>query len=165
MSTPPTYSRYEVQPRDSVNPVLRVAASRAAIVHDQSVLGKSLVVRGEITGSESLHILGEFKGSIELPGCYVHVGPNAGVSSNIAAREVVICGELQGNLTVEERVDVRKDASLTGDVVANRISLEEGAFFKGSIDMRLLEPNCEAKQAGDTVPNARPIPSTGAVPK
>ncbi len=156
MSTAPSPSRHDAQPADArINPMSPLAP-RAALVHDQSVLGKSLVVRGKITGSESLHILGEFQGSIELPGCYVHVGPNGAVSSNVAAREVVICGKLHGNLTVDERVDIRKDGSLTGDVVTRSMSIEEGAFFKGSIDMRMPEAKREAPAAGKEA-NAAPL--------
>jgi cytoskeletal protein CcmA (bactofilin family) len=95
-----------------------------------------------------LYVLGQFEGAIELPGCYVHVGPTGAVSSNIAAREVVVCGELQGNVTADERVDMRKGASLRGDVVTQRISLEEGVFFTGSIDMRLPEAKCDPQSAG-----------------
>ncbi|MFB3815301.1 MAG: polymer-forming cytoskeletal protein [Terriglobales bacterium] len=143
MSTNPNV---EVQP-GSPRATTPVVAPRASLVQEQSVLGKTLVVRGEITGNESLHVLGEFEGSIALPGCYVQVGPNGAVSSNVTAREVVICGKLRGNLNVDERVDLRKGATLTGDVVARSICIEEGAFFKGSIDMRPADVKSGPKPA------------------
>ncbi len=109
-----------------------VAASTA----DQATIGKSLVVKGEVTGSESLYIDGRVEGSINLAGNRVTVGRNGVVSANINAREIVVLGKVRGNLTASDRVDIRSDGSLTGDVVAARISIEDGAFFKGGIDIR-----------------------------
>ena len=109
-----------------------VAASTA----DQATIGKSLVIKGEVTGSESLYIDGRVEGSINLAGNRVTVGCNGVVSANINAREIVVLGKVRGNLTASDRVDIRSDGSLTGDVVAARISIEDGAFFKGGIDIR-----------------------------
>jgi cytoskeletal protein CcmA (bactofilin family) len=109
-----------------------VSASTA----DQATIGKSLVIKGEVTGSESLYIDGRVEGSINLSGNRVTVGRNGVVSANINAREIVVLGKVRGNLTASDRVDIRSDGSLTGDVVAARISIEDGAFFKGGIDIR-----------------------------
>jgi cytoskeletal protein CcmA (bactofilin family) len=109
-----------------------VAASTA----DQATIGKSLVIKGEVTGSESLYIDGRVEGSINLAGNRVTVGRNGVVAANINAREIVVLGKVRGNLTASDRVDIRSDGSLTGDVVAARISIEDGAFFKGGIDIR-----------------------------
>jgi cytoskeletal protein CcmA (bactofilin family) len=95
-----------------------------------------LVIKGEVTGSESLYIDGRVEGSINLSGNRVTVGRNGVVSANINAREIVVLGKVRGNLTASDRVDIRSDGSLTGDVVAARISIEDGAFFKGGIDIR-----------------------------
>jgi cytoskeletal protein CcmA (bactofilin family) len=103
---------------------------------DQATIGKSLVIKGEVTGSESLYIDGRVEGSINLAGNRVTVGRNGVVSANINAREIVVLGKVRGNLTASDRVDIRSDGSLTGDVVAARISIEDGAFFKGGIDIR-----------------------------
>ena len=103
---------------------------------EQATIGKSLVIKGEVTGSESLYIDGRVEGSINLPGNRVTVGRNGIVSANINAREVVVLGKVKGNLTASDRVDIRNEGSLTGDVVAQRISIEDGAFFKGGIDIR-----------------------------
>jgi len=118
-----------------------VAASTA----DQATIGKSLVIKGEVTGSESLYIDGRVEGSINLAGNRVTVGRNGVVSANINAREIVVLGKVRGNLTASDRVDIRSDGSLTGDVVAARISIEDGAFFKGGIDIRKAgqKPNGE----------------------
>lgn len=138
MSTTLRSSLFAVQPPD-----VRLQPTSAILVRDKSVLGKSLVIRGEITGDESLVVLGQFQGSIELPGACVHVGPGAVVSSDVAAREVVICGNLQGNLRAGERVDLRNGASMAGDIVARRVSIEDGACFKGTIDMPGSEPKSD----------------------
>src|SRR5271156_1208043 len=103
---------------------------------DQATIGKSLVVKGEVTGSESLYIDGKVEGAINLPGNRVTVGRNGQVSANISAREVVVLGKVKGNVNASDRVDIRSEGALTGDVIAQRISIEDGAFFKGGIDIR-----------------------------
>ncbi len=89
-----------------------------------------------MTGSESLYIDGRVEGSISLAGNRVTIGRNGVVAANINAREIVVLGKVRGNLTASDRVDIRSDGSLTGDVVAARISIEDGAYFKGGIDIR-----------------------------
>ena len=114
------------------------AAPRNAAVNsaEQATIGKSLVIKGEVTGSESLYIDGRVEGSINLAGNRVTVGRNGVVAANINAREIVVLGKVRGNLVASDRVDIRSEGSLTGDVVAQRISIEDGAFFKGGIDIR-----------------------------
>src|SRR6267378_1130450 len=120
-------------------------AATSTTTSDQATIGKSLVIKGEVTGSESLYIDGRVEGSINLSGNRVTVGRNGVVSANINAREIVVLGKVRGNLTASDRVDIRSDGSLTGDVVAARISIEDGAFFKGGIDIRKAgqKPNGE----------------------
>jgi len=130
----------------------------ATTTADQATIGKSLVIKGEVTGSESLYIDGRVEGSINLSGNRVTVGRNGVVSANINAREIVVLGKVRGNLTASDRVDIRSDGSLTGDVVAARISIEDGAFFKGGIDIRKAgqKPNGEeVKAAAETASAAR----------
>ncbi len=103
---------------------------------EQASIGKSLVIKGEVSGSESLYIDGRVEGTISLPGNRLTVGPNGVVSANVTAREIVVIGKLKGNLVASDRVDIRNEGSLTGDVIAQRISIEDGAFFKGGIDIR-----------------------------
>ena len=103
---------------------------------DQATIGKSLVIKGEVSGSESLYIDGKVEGAINLPGNRVTVGRNGQVAANILAREVVVLGKVRGNINASDRVDIRSEGSLTGDVIAQRISIEDGAFFKGGIDIR-----------------------------
>jgi cytoskeletal protein CcmA (bactofilin family) len=116
---------------------------------DQATIGKSLVVKGEVSGSESLYIDGKVEGAINLPGNRVTVGRNGQVAANISAREIVVLGKVRGNCQASDRVDIRSEGSLTGDVIAARISIEDGAFFKGGIDIR--KPGAEPKN-GTTTP-------------
>jgi len=111
-------------------------AGPAVSTGEQATIGKSLVVKGEVTGSESLYIDGKVEGAINLPGNRVTVGRNGQVAANIVAREVVVLGKVRGNCQASDRVDIRSEGSLTGDVIAARISIEDGAFFKGGIDIR-----------------------------
>ena len=107
------------------------------------------MIKGEVTGSESLYIDGRVEGSINLSGNRVTVGRNGVVSANINAREIVVLGKVRGNLTASDRVDIRSDGSLTGDVVAARISIEDGAFFKGGIDIRKAGARIKLISDGD----------------
>jgi len=106
---------------------------------DQATLGKGLLVKGEITGTESLYIDGRLEGSITLPGNRVTVGRNGQVQATITAREVVILGKVRGNIAATDRVEIRVEGSLTGDVTAARISIEDGSYFKGGIELRKTE--------------------------
>ncbi len=104
-----------------------------------AIIGKTISIAGDITGTEPLHIEGRVKGNIRLEGAYLNIGPEASVQSNISAREVVVRGSLTGNVNVSDRIDIRNGGSVVGDVSAHSVSIEEGAFFKGSIDMRRAE--------------------------
>jgi cytoskeletal protein CcmA (bactofilin family) len=110
--------------------------SAAGTPGDQATIGKSLVVKGEISGAESLYVDGKVEGTINLPGNRVTVGRNGQVAANVMAREIVVLGKVRGNCQATDRVDIRAEGSLTGDVIAARISIEDGAFFKGGIDIR-----------------------------
>ncbi len=134
------------------------AAPRNAAVNsqDQATIGKSLVIKGEVSGSESLYIDGRVEGSINLAGNRVTIGRNGIVNANINAREIVVTGKVRGNLVASDRVDIRNEGSLTGDVIAQRISIEDGAFFKGGIDIRKpgQKTNGEAKDEKEAASTA-----------
>src|SRR5258707_4185102 len=138
-----------------------VSAPRNAVLNnqEQATIGKSLVIKGEVTGSESLYIDGRVEGAINLPGNRVTVGRNGQVTANISAREVVVLGKVKGNLTVSDRVDIRNEGSLNGDVVCQRISIEDGAYFKGSIDIRKANAKDAAPATSGKMEN---VPATEA---
>ncbi|MBS1813651.1 MAG: polymer-forming cytoskeletal protein [Acidobacteria bacterium] len=130
--TPSAPSSPSVEPSASRAP----SAPSATAVNEQATIGKSLMVKGELTGSESLYIDGRVEGSINLPGNRVTIGRNGQVAAAITAREIVVLGKVRGNCHASDRVDIRAEGSLTGDVIAARISIEDGAFFKGGIELR-----------------------------
>ena len=103
---------------------------------DQAHIGKSLVIKGEVTGAESLFIDGRVEGTVSVPGHRVTVGHNGHVVANIKAKEVVIMGKVQGNVECADRLDLRAESQLSGDVITHRISVEEGAVLKGGIEVR-----------------------------
>jgi cytoskeletal protein CcmA (bactofilin family) len=116
----------------------------AGVSGEQATIGKGLSIKGEINGSESLYIDGKVEGSVNLPGNRVTVGRNGQVAASITAREIVVLGKVRGNVTASDRVDIRAEGSLSGDVAAARISIEDGAFFKGGIDIRKPEGKAAA---------------------
>ena len=129
--------------------------SRAPITAgDQASIGKGLQFKGEVTGSESLFVDGKMEGSINLPGNRVTVGRNGQVMANITAREIVVMGKIRGNVCASDRVDIRAEGSLTGDLAAARVSIEDGAFFKGGIDIR--KPDAKPSAAPPVLEVAKP---------
>ena len=110
--------------------------SSMSAVAAQSTIGKTLLIKGEITGSESVRIEGKVEGSIALPNDRVTVGRNGRVAANIAAQDIVVLGEVHGSCNASDHLDIRCEGSLSGDVVVSRISVEEGAYLTGSIDIR-----------------------------
>jgi len=103
---------------------------------EQATIGRSLVIKGEVSGSESLYIDGRVEGKINLPDNRVTVGRNGVVLANITAREVVVMGKVSGNIDCSDRVDIRSEGSVTGDVSTQRVSVEDGAVLKGGIEVR-----------------------------
>lgn len=137
------------EPVRSAEPVQR--ARPAAPVGEHTTLGKGIVVKGEISGSEALFIDGEVQGVISVPGERVTVGPHGRVSAAsgakgacIIAREIVVLGKIVGNVEATDRVEIRANASLTGDISTVRITIEDGAFFRGGIDIRQTEAGTKA---------------------
>lgn len=129
------------EPKTSVSsanpaPVVKSPRSDERITY----IGKSLVIKGEVSGSEPIHIEGKIDGPISLRDCHVNVGRDAVVNSNVQAGEIIVRGTLDGNISATDRVEVHSGGSLTGNVSAGRISIEYGAFFQGKVDMRQPDP-------------------------
>jgi cytoskeletal protein CcmA (bactofilin family) len=112
---------------------------------DIAHIGKSVVIRGELSGSEDLFLDGEVEGSIDLKGHSLTIGPNGHIRANVHAQEVVIHGRVDGNIRATDRVELKKTAVLTGDIFTQRITIEDGAFFKGAVDIQKGEAKTEAK--------------------
>ena len=158
MSSPSAPATMASEPTPGPRPATSSPISTTA---DQATIGKSLVIKGEVTGSESLYIDGRVEGSISLAGNRVTIGRNGVVAANINAREIVVLGKVRGNITASDRVDIRSDGSLTGDVVAARISIEDGAYFKGGIDIRKGGQPTQTKANGEE--KSVPAPEPAAV--
>lgn len=103
---------------------------------EQATIGRTIVIKGELSAAESLYIDGRIEGKISLPDHRVTIGRNGSVQANITAREVVVMGKLNGNIECSDRVDIRSEGSVTGDVSTIRISVEDGAVLKGGIEVR-----------------------------
>lgn len=116
---------------------------------DQASIGRSLVIKGEVSGSESIFIDGHVEGTISFPGNRVTIGRNGQVAANIVANEVVVMGKVQGNVDCADRVDLRSEGMLTGDVITHRISVEEGAILKGGVEVRNPEKRDQKAQSHD----------------
>jgi cytoskeletal protein CcmA (bactofilin family) len=98
-------------------------------------IGKSVVIKGELSGSEDLYLDGQVEGSIALKGNSLTVGPNGQVKGSVEGKGVVVQGKLEGNIQASDRVELRKSAVVNGDISAQRISIEEGAFLKGKVEI------------------------------
>ncbi len=103
---------------------------------EQATIGRSLVIKGEVNGTESLYIDGRIEGKVSLPDNRVTIGRNGSVQANINAREVVVMGKVIGNIECTDRFDIRSEGSVTGDVTTARISVEDGAVLKGGIQVK-----------------------------
>jgi cytoskeletal protein CcmA (bactofilin family) len=112
------------------------AVSAASDRSDVGHIGKSVIIRGELTGNEDLYLDGEIEGTIDLRDHKLVIGPNGKIKATITARDIVLHGRVEGNVSATERVELKKACTLIGDVSTQRIVIEDGAYFKGSIDIK-----------------------------
>jgi len=117
-----------------------------------AALGKNVTVKGQIYAREDLTIDGEVEGTVECQEHRLTIGPNARVQAGLKAREIVIQGSIHGNVEAADKIDIKKEAKLVGDIKTSRIVIEDGAYFKGSIDISKATPAAK--------PGAQPQPST-----
>src|ERR1700733_11561518 len=106
-----------------------------ANVH-RTLIGKSLILKGEVTGMEAMHIEGRVEGSIVLPGQTITVGRNGQTEAALTANEIVVFGQVRGKCEASDHLDIRSEGSISGDAIVSRISIADGAFVKGNIDVR-----------------------------
>lgn len=111
-------------------------------------IGQSVIVKGELSGSEDLFVDGRVEGNIELKGNSLTVGPHGQLRANVNARNAVVHGKLEGNVRASERIELTKSAVLVGDIFAQRISIEDGAYFKGKVDIQTEAPKSVTHPAG-----------------
>jgi cytoskeletal protein CcmA (bactofilin family) len=130
-----------------------------------AVLGKSVIVKGQIFSREDLTIDGEVEGTVELQEHRLTVGPNGKVRASVKAREIVVLGTIHGNVETTDKIDIRKEAKLVGDIKTARIVIEDGAYFKGNIDIVRTETPRQAPASKPVVtpaPAATPAMAAGA---
>ncbi|MCL4845243.1 MAG: polymer-forming cytoskeletal protein [Acidobacteria bacterium] len=136
-------------------------------------IGKSVVIKGELSGSEDLTIEGQVEGKIELRQNVLTIGPNGKIKAQVFAKAVIVQGEVVGNIAASEKVDIRDNGSVEGDIASPRVAIAEGAHFRGSIDMQRNAPakpdapKAEAPKPEPPKPEAKPaaVPAAGPVAK
>ena len=121
------------------------------IERDMVNIGKSVVIKGELNGSEDLTVEGHVEGRIELKDHVLTIGPNGKIKAQVFAKAVIVLGEVNGNVTASEKVDIRDGGSVDGDIIAPRVAIAEGAHFRGSVDMQ--------RRAGQQAASAAPRPA------
>ncbi|MGE3957707.1 MAG: polymer-forming cytoskeletal protein [Vicinamibacterales bacterium] len=99
-------------------------------------IGKSVIIKGELSGSEDLTIEGQVEGTIQLKDNVLTIGPNGKIKAQVFAKAVIVLGEVTGNVSASEKVDIRDNGSVDGDIVSPRVAIAEGAHFRGSVDMQ-----------------------------
>ena len=160
-SIPPVREAPHAPPVERIAEPLREVPARGGI----ATIGKSLVVKGQIGGGEDLYIDGEVEGSVELKEHSITVGPNGRVNANLFAKDIVVLGKVKGNVRVSDRLDIRKTGSLVGDIITARVVIEDGAYFKGSIDIQrpgAVKP--EAHPPVAAAAHASVLPSSASLP-
>jgi cytoskeletal protein CcmA (bactofilin family) len=147
----------------SSNPTPSHSASES---RGPAIIGKSVMIKGQIFSREDLTIDGEIDGSVELHEHRLTVGPNGKLQAGVKAREVVVLGTIHGNVEASDKIDIRKDAKLVGDIKTARIVIEDGAYFKGSIDIARPEVSRTAAPAqskpATVTPSANTAPAATA---
>jgi cytoskeletal protein CcmA (bactofilin family) len=129
-------------------------------------IGKSVIIKGELNGSEDLTIEGQVDGKIELRDHVLTIGPNGRIKAEVFAKAVVVLGEVVGNVTATEKVDIRDKGTVEGDLISPRVAIAEGAHFRGSIDMQRAQRtvgSTETKHESKAEPRAETRPAAQPV--
>jgi cytoskeletal protein CcmA (bactofilin family) len=128
-------------------------------------VGKSVSIRGDIAGNEDVYVDGQVEGSIQLGGNTLTIGPNGRVQANVIAKNVTVSGSIQGNLQISGRTEMRKTAVVTGDVQTRRIAIEEGAFFKGKLEILVDSKPQPGQGTAAAAASTTPAHSTAVSPE
>src|SRR5689334_12613771 len=126
-------------------------------------IGKSVVIKGELNGSEDLTIEGHVEGTIQLRDHVLTIGPNGRIKAQVFAKSVIVLGEVTGNVTASDKVDIRDNGSVDGDIVSPRVAIAEGAHFRGSVDMQRKGGPAAQPKPAQPQPVAQPVPPQAAV--
>jgi cytoskeletal protein CcmA (bactofilin family) len=129
---------------------------------EQATIGRSVVIKGEVSGAEPLYVDGRIEGTVNFAESRVTVGRSGVIVANINAKEVVIMGAVTGNIHCTDRLDIRSEGALAGDVVTPRICVEDGAVLKGAVEVRAAHPQTEKGKSNESVKAAEP-PKAAAV--
>ena len=119
-------------------------------------IGKSIVINGEVSGSEDLTIEGRVDGKIELRDHVLTVGPNGRIKAQVSAKAVVVLGQVTGNLIATEKVDIKENGSVEGDIVSPRVAIADGSHFRGSIDMQKKDQSSSVERPHSTFKAEKP---------
>lgn len=114
---------------------------------ETTLIGQSIVIKGDLSCAEDLYIDGEVEGTIDPKGNRLTIGPNGRVKANVNASAVLVQGKLEGNVQASDRVDLKPSAVVTGDIATQRIAIDEGAYFKGRVNIQREAPKKEAADA------------------
>ena len=136
VSGQPTAVPQPAPPMTAGAPGPRSEASHHNMERDIVNIGKSVVIKGELNGSEDLTIEGAVEGTIQLRDHVLTIGPNGRIKAQVFAKAVIVLGEVTGNVTASDKVDIRDNGSVDGDIVSPRVAIAEGAHFRGSVDMQ-----------------------------
>ncbi len=117
-------------------PVAQSVEARAMSQRDVVNIGKSVIIKGELAGSEDLTIEGHVEGKIELKDHVLTIGPNGKIKAQVFAKAVIVLGEVVGNVSASDKVDIKDGGSVDGDIISPRVAIAEGAHFRGSVDMQ-----------------------------
>ena len=129
-----------------------------------TVIGKTVVIRGELSGEEDLYMDGDIEGSISLAGNRLTIGPHAKVLADVQARDIIIFGSLKGNIHATGRVDLRQSAQVSGDILANRLSIEENATLKGRVELTAATATSNTTPTSSVTRAQTPAPSATGRP-
>jgi cytoskeletal protein CcmA (bactofilin family) len=125
-------------------------------------IGKSVMIKGELSGSEDLYVDGQVEGNIELSGNRLIIGPHGQVRANVNAKGVIVQGKLDGNIRASERAELTKSAVVAGDIATQRVAIEEGAYFKGKVDIQRDGAKADGVKPAPTGVSAASSASAGA---
>jgi cytoskeletal protein CcmA (bactofilin family) len=164
VASAPAPVTHPVEVKKEITPVSSTPVSRFEPANSGNSIGKSVKVVGQIYSKEDLYVDGTVEGTLEASEHKITIGPHGTIQAGIKAREVLVLGTITGNVEAFERLEIRKDAKLLGDIRTARIVIEDGAYFKGSIDIIKPEPVKAPKSAPAATAPAAATPSAAPAP-